>query len=151
MSENVAPDAPAQIELLGKHLDRYQAIISRLAGNSVQVKTWCFTVAAALSAIAVDQREPAVFVIGAALVCAFFYLDSYYLALEKHFRDASTRLATRFANGEPVPLTELVVVAPPHDRIKPSRILMCGASSQTASIYFVVIVGLAVGALAVPT
>lgn len=80
------------LDLLERQLARHQAVISRLANNSVQVKTWCVTALAALVALATNNREPELVLVGVMLLAAFFVLDSYYLVLERHFRRESARL-----------------------------------------------------------
>src|SRR4051794_8305121 len=86
----VSPDARS-LDVLSGQLDRYQAVISRLANNQVQVKTWCVTALAALAALAVNNKEQGPLAIGLVVLCTFFFLDAYYLALERHFREESRR------------------------------------------------------------
>lgn len=136
------------LNLLDAQLGRYQGIISRLAGNSVQVKTWCFTATAALAALAVDRDSPEMFGVALILAAAFFYLDSYYLALEQRFRDASSQLAERVISGEEIDPRELVIITSPRGSLTWQIILRCGGSSQTAIIYVVVAVALMAGLLA---
>ena len=80
------------LELLNKQLDRYQNVIGRLANNQVQVKTWCVTALAALAALAINNEQRGPLVIALVVVVAFF-LDAYYLSLERHFRRESRRVA----------------------------------------------------------
>lgn len=90
-SEGELPESQA-LDLLNKQLDRYQAVVSRLADNQVQVKTWCVTALAALASLAINNGQRGPLVIGLVAVIAFFFLDAYYLSLERHFRDQSRRL-----------------------------------------------------------
>jgi len=133
------------VDLLERQLARYQQIIGRLAGNSVQVKTWCFTASAALAALAIDRDQREIFAVTLVLVGTFFYLDSYYLALERHFRRQSSDVATRVATGEDVPLVELVTIAPADSAAVLPNVLACGVRAKTSAIYAVVAVGLAAG------
>ncbi len=71
-----------------KHLEFIQAIISRLAGNSFQMKSWNVALATAVVgfAAAKDSR-PTLAVLAVVPALAFWFLDAYYLALEKLYRD----------------------------------------------------------------
>jgi hypothetical protein len=149
MSRDVVPPDPSDraLNLLDEQLGRYQGIIGRLAGNSVQVKTWCFTATAALGALAVERERPALFGIALLLAGTFFYLDAYYLTLEQRFRFASNELAERVAAGDHVELGQLVTIAVPKGSVTWWSILKCGASSHTAIVYLVLGAALAVGLL----
>lgn len=123
------------LDLLDKQLGRYQQIVARLAGNGVQVKTWCFTAAAALATIAIDRGRPELFAVALVLVGAFFFLDAYYLTLERHFRDVSTDLAKRVIRGEEVDADELVAITASREVARWRVIVRCGVSSPTSIIY----------------
>ena len=86
-------------DLLNRQVDRYQEVVKRLAGNGVQVKTWCITVIAGISAIAAANNKPELLAIGLVVALAFLYLDAYYLCLERHFRDTSNALADKARQG----------------------------------------------------
>lgn len=88
--QGARPDAET-LELLSHQVGRYQALISRLAGNSVQVKTWSVTLAAAVAALAVNNAKPALLLVAVVVLSAFGTLDAYYLSLERHFRAAAAR------------------------------------------------------------
>ena len=47
-----APSVPAGDPAAIEHLKMIQAVITRLAGNSAQCKTWCITIASAIVAYA---------------------------------------------------------------------------------------------------
>lgn len=90
--------SPAELrELLGRQVDRYQAIVTRLGNNSLQVKTWCVTALAAVVAIAANGDLPELLLVGLVVLTTFCFclLDAYYLSLERHFRDESARLVER--------------------------------------------------------
>ena len=142
----VTPETDSTFELLENQLNRYQAIISRLAGNSVQVKTWAFTATAALAALAIDQDEVALWVVSLVLLAAFFYLDAYYLALEQHFRATSNSLAEDGSRRESIELSRLLVIE--RSAATWRRVITCGARSHTAVIYLVVTGGLVAGLIA---
>jgi hypothetical protein len=71
-----------------KHLEFLQSAIGRMAGNSLQMKTWSVGIAtAAIGFAAAKESVPAAAMFGVAPILAFWGLDAYYLALEKCFRD----------------------------------------------------------------
>lgn len=71
-----------------KHLDFIQSAISRMAGNSFQMKSWNVALATAAIgfAVAKDSQHEAVIL---ALIPSFVFwvLDAYYLLLERAFRN----------------------------------------------------------------
>lgn len=70
-----------------KHLEFIQAIISRLAGNSFQMKGWNVALAtAAIGLAAAKDSKPTLAVLAVAPALAFWFLDAYYLALEARYR-----------------------------------------------------------------
>jgi hypothetical protein len=71
-----------------KHLEFTQAIISRLAGNSFQMKAWNVALAtAAIGFAAAKDAHAGMAVLAIVPSIAFWFLDAYYLGLEKLFRD----------------------------------------------------------------
>lgn len=81
------------VDLLSRQLDRYQSIISRLAGNGVQVRTWSVTTTGALAALAIERNRGELLAVGLAVLLVFWALSAYYLALERDFRRAEVNLA----------------------------------------------------------
>lgn len=70
-----------------KHLEFIQAIISRLAGNSFQMKGWSVALAtAAVGFSAARDSTPTLAVLAVVPALAFWFLDAYYLALEGLYR-----------------------------------------------------------------
>src|SRR5690242_13752709 len=77
-----------------KHLDLIVGIVSRLAGKSFQMKSWNVALAAAAIGFAAAKRSHT----RAALLAvvpsaAFWFLDGYYLALERLFRELYKKAA----------------------------------------------------------
>jgi hypothetical protein len=69
-----------------KHLEFIQAIVTRLSGNSFLIKGWAITVAAAFYAYVATHLNWRVALVALLPSCAFWYLDSYFLWLERLFR-----------------------------------------------------------------
>lgn len=74
-----------------KHLEFIQTTISRMAQNSFQAKTWCITILSAIIAFYVTQDNDKLKVVSAiagfVVLLVFWLLDSYYLYLERGYRD----------------------------------------------------------------
>lgn len=71
-----------------QHLTMQQDIINRMASNSSNCKTWLVTIIAALTALQISMAEIVnygwLLII---IIIAFWYLDAFYLALERIHRD----------------------------------------------------------------
>lgn len=82
MSELKNKDCPA----VQSHIAMLQGIISRIANNSANCKTWAVTIIAAMLALIVD-KDLGFINIGICYipVALFFFLDCYYLGLERTF------------------------------------------------------------------
>ncbi|MEB4593034.1 hypothetical protein VSS37_18790 [Candidatus Thiothrix sp. Deng01] len=82
-----------------KHIDMYQGIINRMAGNSAECKKWAVTlVSAILVVVAKDGINQAAILAGIPIIL-FCFLDTYYLALEKQFRAAYNSFLNDLHNG----------------------------------------------------
>ena len=66
-----------------EHLRMIQDIISRMAGNSLQIKCWCMAIIAVIIAFT-DGR---VMLAGIVPIALFCWMDAKYLSLEKAYRN----------------------------------------------------------------
>lgn len=66
-----------------EHLRMIQDIITRMAGNSLQIKCWCMAIVAVIIAFT-DGR---LMLAGMVPIALFCWMDAKYLALEKAYRD----------------------------------------------------------------
>lgn len=73
-----------------KYLEFIQDVITRMNRNAFQLKGWCITVVAALSALAVDNGSFLLFFVAAIATIPFGLLDGYYLLMERQFRGLYT-------------------------------------------------------------
>ena len=64
-----------------------QGVISRMATNSASCKTWCITIVSAILVVVADKAKPDYALISLIPIILFLLLDSYYLGLERAFRD----------------------------------------------------------------
>ena len=143
--------SPEVCELLGKQIDRYQAVITRLANSGVQVKTWCVTAEAAVIAVAANSDLPELLLVGLAGLVTFCLLDAYYLSLERHFRDAADELIECVARDEAaVDWPRLFRIEGPAGTRDWRRVVSCASSLAIspfyASVALLLLVGFAVSA-----
>lgn len=69
------------------HLAILQGIIGRMASNSASCKSWCITLVSAIVVVIADKEKPDYVWIALVPAGLFLFLDSYYVALERAFRD----------------------------------------------------------------
>jgi hypothetical protein len=82
-----SPRCPADNPATIAHLSMLQGIITRLAGNSAQCKTWCLTLVTALIAFAGAAHTIAAIQITILPIAMFLLLDAAYLGVERAYRD----------------------------------------------------------------
>ena len=78
-----------------KHVEVYQAIITRMAANSAACKQWCILLVSAMLAFVVEKSRPDLALLSLMPIIAFGFLDIYYLGLEKQFREAFNESMTK--------------------------------------------------------
>lgn len=66
------------------HINMMQGMINRMASNSANCKLWCITILAAILGLFYDNKFPHLeycyFIVG-----LFYFLDCFYLGLERRF------------------------------------------------------------------
>src|SRR5215467_10173513 len=90
-----SPLAPAESTAVTAHLNMLQAIVTRLAGNSAQCKTWCVTIVSALFGLAGATKSGRIAVAAIIPILVFGFVDAAYLANEKAYRDLYNRIVAR--------------------------------------------------------
>jgi hypothetical protein len=86
---------PADNPAVIAHLNMIQAIITRLAGNSAQCKTWCFTLVALLFGLAGALKDQSLLVGALLPLIVFALIDAFYLGLERAYRDLFENIAKK--------------------------------------------------------
>lgn len=76
-----------------------QSVINRMASNSSSSKTWCITLVSAVLVIIADKEKPDYVMIAIVPIVIFLLLDSYYLSLEKQFRDLYINFIKKIHSG----------------------------------------------------
>src|SRR5262245_63573738 len=72
------------------YLNMIQAIVTRLAGNSIQCKTWCFAIVGAFVGLAGATKDLRILLAAAIPLAAFSVTDALYLAQERKYRKLFT-------------------------------------------------------------
>ena len=93
------------------YLSILQNVISRMASNSASCKTWCITLVSAILVLVVDKGKPEYIFISLIPVLIFLFLDSYYLALERQFRDLYNVFIKKLHNNEAT-VEDVFIVSP---------------------------------------
>jgi hypothetical protein len=104
---NLAPESSS----VQSYLNILQGIISRMAGNSANCKTWCITLVSGLIVVIADKAKPDYAWIALIPVILFCFLDAYYLGQERTFRAVYNDFVGRMHGGRAGP-TDLFLVTP---------------------------------------
>ncbi len=80
-------------DFLIKQSEMLQAVIKRMADNSLEVKKFGLTVWTVIVGFGFQNRNPTLFILAFASFALFGLLDIYYLYLERVFRNNFNRLA----------------------------------------------------------
>jgi len=75
-----------EMEAKIRHLEMVQGVITRMATNSFLLKGWAVTLVAGIFMLAVKDSNPLYFLITLIPTILFWFLDSYYLQLERKYR-----------------------------------------------------------------
>lgn len=94
-----SPFAPADNPAIIAHLNMLQAVITRLAGNSAQAKTWCVAIVSALFGLAAATKSGRIAVAAIIPILVFGFVDAAYLANEKAYRDLYNRIVAKIRSG----------------------------------------------------
>jgi hypothetical protein len=81
--EKIGFDSPS----VQSYLTILQSVISRMASNSAACKTWCVSLVSAIVVIIADKGKPDFVWVSVIPIALFFFLDLYYLSLERLFRE----------------------------------------------------------------
>lgn len=69
-----------------KHLEMIQAVINRMAANSLVIKGWAITLVSALFALAAKDADVRYVFVSYFPAGMFWFLDGYFLSQERLFR-----------------------------------------------------------------
>src|SRR5262245_52554560 len=81
------------------HLNMMQSIITRLAGNSAQCKTWCLAIVSAIIGLAGATKNGSIVAVAIIPIVILGLVDAAYLATERAYRSLFNSAAGLFATG----------------------------------------------------
>jgi len=90
----------------------YQGIIGRMATNSASCKTWCITIVSAILVVMADKQKGNYIFVAVVPIMLFYFLDSYYLHLERCFIASYNKFLKHVREGTATE-EELFKIAPP--------------------------------------
>lgn len=93
------------------HLNITQSVIQRMAANSAMCKGWCIALVSAILVIVADKGKPEFTMIAFIPTLLFLALDTYYLSLEKRFRNSYNSFITKLHNDK-LKASDLYAVLP---------------------------------------
>jgi hypothetical protein len=82
------------------HLGIIQNVIQRMSANSTNSKAWCVSLVAAILVIVADKDKPSYAWIALLPTIVFAFLDAYYLALEKSFRNSYNHFVSKLRTNK---------------------------------------------------
>ena len=94
-----------------KHLEIMQGVITRMAENSRSCKVWCVTLVAATLVLVARTGKPEHALIALAPTVLLYVLDSYYLMLERRFRNSYNTFVDK-VHAEQATRSDLYKVVP---------------------------------------
>jgi hypothetical protein len=139
------PDKPYKenSEAVQAHLSIAQSVIQRMASNSAGCKAWCITLVSAILVVVAQQGKPHFALLAIVPILLFGFLDTYYLSLEKRFRNAYNKFIDKLHGGE-IKATDLYAIEP-HGKVGQA----VGEAILSPSIYpfYIVLLALVVIAM----
>ena len=93
------------------HLNIMQGVIQRMAENSCACKFWCVTLVSATLVLVARTENPEYVLIAIVPAALFLILDTYYLALERRFRNSYSKFLDKLHRSELAP-SDLYAVQP---------------------------------------
>jgi hypothetical protein len=69
-----------------RYLEMIQSVIMRMAANSFSLKAWSVTLASGILVLSSKESDKSFFLIAFIPILVFWFLDSYFLQLERKYR-----------------------------------------------------------------
>ena len=105
--DSITLDSPS----VQSYLSILQGVINRMASNSAGCKTWCIALVSAIVVIIADKGRPEYIWLSLVPMALFFFLDAYYLGLERRFRDLYNSFIRKVHSGN-VTVDDVLIVSP---------------------------------------
>jgi hypothetical protein len=130
------PQVTGESSAVQSYLGILQNIISRMASNSSNCKTWCISLASAILVVIADKKTPDYVWIAFIPVVLFFLLDAYYLGQERAFRDVYNDFVVKLHTGGATS-KDLFVIRPMEGCDVVKALSSAGCSFATYPFYLV--------------
>lgn len=114
------------------YLNTLQGIITRMASNSANCKTWCISLVSAILVVIANKNKPNYAWISLIPTVLFFLLDSYYLGQERNFRNIYNNFIQELHSSGEITIDKLFVLKPPKGM---NVVSLLFTSSLSFSIY----------------
>jgi hypothetical protein len=125
-----------------KHLEIVQAIINRMASNSFMLKGWAVTLVVGIFALAAKDSSQIFFLIAYVPIVMFWFLDSYYLRLERQYRALYDKIRNNLSNE-----IDFMLSPPPINVNDKTALYQCLLSPTELGFYlpFALLISIVVG------
>lgn len=124
------------------HLGILQGVINRMASNSSQCKAWCITIVSAILVIIADKGKPDFAWLALLPTALFAFLDTYYLELEKGFRESYNQFVKKL-HESCLAAEDLYSVKPAGDTYKHRRAALSSFSIWGFYLGLIILITLA--------
>ncbi len=105
------------------YLSILQGVINRMAANSAACKTWCVALVSAIVVIIADKGRPEFIWISILPITLLFFLDSYYLGLERHFRNIYNSFIKKIHTNQATVDDVFIIISPGRGKDKLGKTL----------------------------
>ncbi len=120
------------------HLQILQSVIQRMASNSSLAKAWCITVVSAMLVIVADKSNSDFALISFIPTVLFLLVDTYYLSLEKGFRNSYNQFIDKHHANE-IEKNDLYAISP---KGSPARLFFEALFSPSIWPFYLTISGM---------
>ncbi len=118
------------------HINILQNIITRMASNSANCKTWAITIIAAILVLLFDKSKTEVSYLAYIPLTMFFSLDCFYLGMERHFREEYKAFLEGIEKSENLDFKNVYKIKGPKGICNKINLIVCGAwSFSTTPLY----------------
>ena len=133
-----APNSNVDSQAVQTHLGIMQSVIQRMASNSAYCKAWCVGLVSAVLVIVADKTKPDYALIAGIPTVMFMALDTYYLSLERRFRESYNAFITKLHKGT-LAADDLFAVVPAGP---PLPAFLASLKSVSIWLFYITLLGL---------
>lgn len=109
-----------------------------MASNSANCKTWAITIISAIVVLLIDKSKTNVFYIAYIPWAMFFFLDCFYLGLERHFRTLYNEFIEKLESNN-FDFKAVYKLCGPKKLLKKIGLTICGAWSFSTTPFYAIL------------